>query len=387
VPSSRAPRAAIAPDQPLADAVRTTLATAVAGMTYYEVAAVAGEIEPVHQMRVATRRLRATVQLFAGAIHGSRVRVYRRDLPWLGHAAGAVRECDVIEALIRECGGRLDPTLAGALTPLCDALAAERNISHARFVEELRTQRYSRMCERLANPLLRRALQTAAAGCGAPAMITPIARSVRKAGKCIAREAPPELFHRLRVRIKRMRYALEMLAEMGGKRSRKALLRLEQMQELLGVHQDLVSTVAWLRAYATNAGAVAPETLMAVGAILQALVMRREKLAGRACRRWRKIVHSGLLDEALEEISRAAERHLEAARQAAAEAARAALLDAGEDARAAAAPSVGDEPLPADDELRLAASDASNPVASAPGATATPEPDDAPPTTPIPTNG
>jgi CHAD domain-containing protein len=204
-------------------------------------------------MRVAARRLRATVQLFSGAIHGSRVRIYKRDLPWFGQAAGAVRECDVIKALIRECGGRLDPALAGALTPLCAALAAERDTAHARFVAELRTPRYTRMCERLANPLLRRALPAIDAGCEAPAMIAPISRSVRKAGKRIARDAPPEIFHRLRVRIKRLRYALEMLAEMGGKRSRKALLRLEQMQELLGVHQDVVSTAAWLRAFAANA--------------------------------------------------------------------------------------------------------------------------------------
>src|ERR1700693_5503559 len=108
MPPARVPRAVIAPDLPLADAVRLTLTTAVAAMRYHEAAAIAGEIEPLHQMRVAARRLRATVQLFAGAIHGSRMRIDKRDLPWLGRAAGAVRECDVIEALIRDCGGRLD---------------------------------------------------------------------------------------------------------------------------------------------------------------------------------------------------------------------------------------------------------------------------------------
>jgi CHAD domain-containing protein len=319
-PSTRAPRAVIATTLPIAAAVRQTLAVALAAMTSYEAAAIAGEIEPLHQMRVAARRLRAIVQLFAGAIHGSRVRIYKRDLPWLGHAAGAVRECDVIEALIHECGARLDPALALALTPLGEALAAQRNVALARFVAELRSRRYARMCQRLADPLLRRALPANSAGCAAaPAMVAPIAKSVRKAGKRIARGAAPELFHRLRVRIKRLRYALELLAGMGGKRSRKALLRLEEMQELLGVHQDVVATIAWLRAYARASGGVAPETLMAVGAMLQGLVTRREKLAARACRRWRKIVRSGLLDDALDEISRAAEAQLEAEGQREAE--------------------------------------------------------------------
>ena len=321
-PSTRARRAVIAPDLPIADSARLALAIGVAAMKHYEAAAIAGEIEPLHQMRVAARRLRATVQLFAGVIHGSRVRIYKRDLPWLGQAAGAVRECDVIEALIRDCGDRLDPTFAAALTPLVEMIAASRNAEHSRFVDDLRTKRYEQMCERLADPLLRRALPATDVGRYAPAMIAPIARSVRKAGKRIDRDAPTELFHRLRVRVKRLRYALEMLAEMGGKRSHKALMRLEQMQELLGMHQDVVSTMAWLRAYAGSATDVAPETLMAVGATVQTLVERRQKLAARAYRCWRRIARSGIINDALDEISREARRRLESARQAQAEAER-----------------------------------------------------------------
>jgi CHAD domain-containing protein len=312
----RVPRTVIALDLPIADSARLALATGLAAMKFHESAAIAGEIEPLHQMRVATRRLRATVRLFGGVIHGSRVGVYERDLPWLGQAAGAVREYDVIEALIRDCGDHLDPALAAALPPLADAIAANRKAEHARFVNDLRTKRYDRMCVRLADPLLRRALPSTDVGCYAPAMIAPIARSVRKAGKQIARDAPPELFHRLRVRIKRLRYALEMLIELGGKRSRKVLMRLEQMQELLGIHQDAVATMAWLRSYAGSAPGVAPETLMAVGATLQALVEQRRKLAVRAYRQWRRIAHSGIIDGALEEICRAAQRRLESARQA-----------------------------------------------------------------------
>jgi CHAD domain-containing protein len=344
-PPTRTPRALIAPASPLDKAARFALAIGVAAMKQHETAAIAGEIEPLHQMRVSARRLRATVQLFAGVIHGSRVNIYQRDLPWLGRAAGAVRECDVIEALIRDCGKHLDPTLATALTPLTAVIAASRDAEHARFVEDLRSPRYERMCTRLADPLLRRALPATDAGCNAPAMLAPLARSVRKAGKRIVRDAPPELFHRLRVRIKRLRYALEMLVEMGGKRSRKAVMRLERMQELLGLHQDAVSTAAWLRAYATGADGVAPETLMAVGATLQTLVERRQQLATRAYRRWRKIVRSGVIDEALKEISAAADQRLGSIRAARAEAEReahAALTSSVQPSLDDAAPAIPD---------------------------------------------
>jgi CHAD domain-containing protein len=316
----------------IADAARLTLATGVAAMKQHEAAAIAGDIEALHQMRVGTRRLRASVQLFAGVIHGSRMRIYKRDLPWLGQAAGSVRDCDVMEALLRDCGRHLEPDLATALEPLAEVISAKRDAEHARFVEQLRTPRYTQMCARLADPLLRRALPATDAGCNAPSMIAPIARSVRKAGKRIARNAPPALFHRLRVRIKRLRYALEMLIEMGGKRSRKALMRLEQMQELLGVHQDTVTATAWLRDYALSAEGVAPGTLMAVGATIQMLVDRRQQLATRAYRRWRKIVQSGIINDALQEISTAAEQRLKVVREAQAEAER--------QARAAFAPAV-----------------------------------------------
>jgi CHAD domain-containing protein len=377
-PQERAPRITIAPDMPVADSARLALVTGVAAMKHHEAAAIAGEIEPIHQMRVAMRRLRATVQLFAGVIHGSRVRVYKRDLPWLGQTAGAVRECDVIEALIRECGERLEPALAGALTPLYDALADSRQANHQKFVEELRSKRYVRMCARLADPLLRRAIPATEAGCYAPEMIAPIARSVRKAGKRIGPDAQPMLFHRLRVRVKRLRYALEMLADLGGKRLRKALMRLEQMQELLGMHQDAVSTMTWLRSYAASAVGVAPETLMAAGATIQMLVIRRRKLAARACRQWRKIARSGVIRDALGEISREAERRLESARHVHAEAER--------QIHAAAAQRDGAERTAGDEESVVTAG-ASEPIAPVAGESALPAPADPSPATLPSTNG
>jgi CHAD domain-containing protein len=316
-----APRALVAPDSSIDDSARLALAAGVTALKHYETAAVAGEIEPVHQMRVSVRRLRATVRLFATVIHGARKRIYERELKWLGQAAGGVRDCDVMAELLRDCSAHLDSTLAEALTPVAEALAARRDAELSRFVDDLRTKRYARMCERLADPLLRRTLPPTDVGCYAPVMIAPIARKVRKAGKRIAAaDVPSALFHRLRVRVKRLRYAFEMLPGMCGKRSRKALARLEQMQELLGAHQDLVAMLAWLRDYAANAHDVAPETLMAVGALVQTLGERRRKLAVQTYRRWRKVARAGVIKDALNEISRLAQRRLESNREAQAEA-------------------------------------------------------------------
>src|SRR5437764_271800 len=66
-------------------------------------------------------------------------------------------------------------------------------------------------------------------GTSAVAMVRPTARAVVHAGARLQASSPPEAFHRLRIRVKRLRYMLEMLRKIGGKRTKKAVRRLEEM--------------------------------------------------------------------------------------------------------------------------------------------------------------
>ena len=50
--------------------------------------------EELHDMRVATRRLRAALSLFEGVLP-VRAQVFREELGWLGRLLGAVRDLDV----------------------------------------------------------------------------------------------------------------------------------------------------------------------------------------------------------------------------------------------------------------------------------------------------
>src|SRR5690606_18087206 len=59
------------------------------------------DIEALHQMRVSTRRLRATIRVF-DAILPPAMEHFRDELQWVGHELGAVRDLDVqIEGLER----------------------------------------------------------------------------------------------------------------------------------------------------------------------------------------------------------------------------------------------------------------------------------------------
>jgi len=294
----------LSPDGPLGAAARAAIAQGVEALKQMQAGAIAGDVESLHQLRVATRRLRAAIELFAGVLHGSRVRVYQRDLPWLGQAAGMVRECDVAGDLIRARSAKLDPQMAEALAPIYDALAERRKVEHQAFVAITNSKRYVLLLERLSQPMIRK-VDAITVRSKAAVMIRPLARSVGRAGSKLAEDSPPEWFHRLRVRVKRLRYALEMLAPLGGKRHKKALARLEATQDILGLYQDGIATVAWLRSHCASP-AVPPATLLAAGAVIQSLLKRQRKLAARCLKRWKRVERGGIIRDTIAEIGRKA---------------------------------------------------------------------------------
>jgi CHAD domain-containing protein len=326
---------AIVGETTLAEAVRGAFASGLAMFERNLPGAVAGEADAIHQMRVAARRLRARIDLLHIAIHGARARSLHNDLQWLGRSAGAVREVDVIADLLRERAGAIDPSLSEAAQPLLDALVQSRLAAHRKFLQDAASPRYRRMCQRLATPLLRVAANDTCVAEVAPAMLKPMVRKARKAARRVRADSAPEQIHRLRIRFKRVRYALEILQEIGGRRTHRALGRLEELQELLGRHQDTVAAIGFLRAFANESGVAGfpPAALIAAGSLIHDLALQRRKIAERVAKRARQMARKEILKDALREIvrmARAARRKRSAAALAVAEA-------SGADARAAPA--------------------------------------------------
>jgi len=318
----------------LAEAVRGAFENGLAALNRNLPGAVAGEADAIHQMRVAARRLRARIDLFRVAIHGGRARSLHNDLQWLGRSAGAVREFDVIGDLLRARAAAIDPSLSEAAQPLLDALVRSRLAAHRTFLQDAASPRYRRMCQRLATPLLRVAANDTCVAEVAPAMLKPMVRKARKAARRVRADSAPEQIHRLRIRFKRVRYALEILQGIGGKHTRRALDRLEELQELLGRHQDAVAAIGFLRAFADESGAAGfpPAALIAAGSLIHDLALQRAKIAERVAKRARQMARKEILKDALREIARMAR----AARRKK-DAAELPLAEASGDARAAPA--------------------------------------------------
>ncbi|MGH7985163.1 MAG: CHAD domain-containing protein [Candidatus Binataceae bacterium] len=284
-------------------AMRTTLTHGVATLRERKLAAAAGEIEAIHQFRVALRRLRAAVELMSGVIHGARLKLYRRELSWLMRAAAESRECDVTGQVLHARAPKLEPALADALAPVYTDLAARRVRSHQGFVAALNSRRCELLLGRLSMPVLRKLPPDAAVCTMLPAMTRRIAHATSRFASKITPQSPPAMFHRMRVRIKRLRYVLDLMHAFGGKKMRKTAARLAEMQELLGAYNDAVTAGRWLRTY-TEHGMPSAATLLATGAMLHALGKRERKIAARVIKRWKRFDQSGMIRGMLAELAR-----------------------------------------------------------------------------------
>ena len=297
------PNLVLAGDSTVADAARTAIAHGRDTLDYHRMGAAAGETESIHQLRVTARRLRATLLLFSGVMQARYVKLIDRELTWMAQAPGSAREREINDEIFRSRASKLDPSLTEPLTHIYGTLERESSARLRLLRKVVGSRRYHALLKRLDHPRLIKHSGDALLGRRAAAMLRPIARSVARAGADLDERSSPRTIHRLRVRVKRLRYAIEMLSVFGGKRCRRLLESLEQLQELLGDLNDLSVATAWLIAFPGN-GRASSGAMMAAGALVQSLRNRSAKLARRCVKAWRKFDKSSAVEDAIGEIRR-----------------------------------------------------------------------------------
>jgi inorganic triphosphatase YgiF len=232
--------------------------------------------ESLHDMRVATRRLRAAVRVFAAGIPARLQDSMRRELQWLGQLLGPVRDLDVQMAKLESFTAAAPAGFRPALGCLREYMEGERARRRAGMLAGLDTARYFRLLlrlERFADARARGRSRDAAAQelivvAGQRAIKRAFRRLIRRGDRIQATPHPEDL-HALRIRAKRLRYLLEFLRELTGKPGRRLVKRLTALQDLLGSYQDAVVLADFVRVYVEGAGAqLAPSQLVALGALV-----------------------------------------------------------------------------------------------------------------------
>jgi CHAD domain-containing protein len=99
-----------------------------------------------------------------------------------------------------------------------------------------------------------------------------------------------EALHRLRIELKRARYAAE-LSDLKGRRGRRFLADARALQDLLGDHQDAVTTEQRLRALTVADAETA--TAFVAGRIVERERTRRARAATRLPAAWKRLRKSG----------------------------------------------------------------------------------------------
>ncbi len=232
------------------------------------------DAEELHDMRVATRRMRAALKLFSGALP-QRAGFFRDELKWVASSLGEVRDLDVqieqLQALSSEEEEDRE-TFGGIIT----AVKNRRVEARERMLEALDSDRYERFVSSFAETL-RRGQEGEEHGEGlanepitavAPDLISRRYKKWRKAGKHLSEESPPEEYHELRKEGKRLRYALEFLTDVYGEKPTGKLVKpLKELQDGLGRHQDLIVAAELLENVAADARRLPPRTAFAMGSL------------------------------------------------------------------------------------------------------------------------
>jgi len=231
------------PSPSVGDVAYVVLRRNLAAMLAHEAGTRLGEdAEELHDMRVATRRMRAALSLFKDALP-IRAQHVRDELGWLGGVLGAVRDLDVQLERLEEWARELPEQDKGALDELAGLLEHERDAARRDLLSCLESSRYERLVSGF-GAMLRQGPPRRSSSARAPAiavipdLVEARHRSATKAAKRSQRSGAAEDFHVLRIRCKRLRYALEFVSEIYQGRTTKMVRRVVRLQDALGLMQD-----------------------------------------------------------------------------------------------------------------------------------------------------
>jgi len=211
--------------------------------------------DPIHDTRVAIRRLRSTLRIFHTTFNPVAARRLDTDLAWLAALLGDVRDVQVQRHRMHAALDDLAPELVlGPVRARIDhALNDLEYPARRRIDEEMQTPRYHDM------------LTTIRAWRAKPPIAEHIdVKTLRRRARRAAQKADrrlhaavtggdAEVLHRARKAAKRARYAIEMVADCAPV-SRRTIKRYKKIQSVLGDHHDATVAAALLRRLGASAG-------------------------------------------------------------------------------------------------------------------------------------
>jgi len=246
------------------------------------------DTEFVHQARVATRRMRSALRLFRGAAPESPAAYLEGELKWLGGALGEVRDLDVFLLNLSRFRGQIERFPAGRKRTFENWIERHRRAPLKALGQALESPRYRhferRILQFLERPLPSRPRAPRAMkplGEVAPLIITEKFDAVIEQGRAVLANPKLKQFHRLRIQMKRLRYACEFMGPAYDGALDPFIDRTVEIQDCLGELQDTVFTREFVDSLRADwqGKLVEPDLLFILGEIyqLQAEIARERR--------------------------------------------------------------------------------------------------------------
>jgi len=250
-------RPGVAPDDTLSEAGRKVMGYHFAQMVLHEAGTRLGEdIEELHDMRVATRRMRAAFEVFRDAFEPKAVKPLFKGLRATGRALGRVRDLDVFIEKAQQYLDTLPQEQRSGLEPLLVLWENERQDDREKMLEHLNSEDYANFKRKFL-----KFVSTPGAGARpvsatspqlvqhiVPALIYTRLAAVRAYGP-ILESATIQQLHSLRIEFKKLRYTLEFFREVLGEETGELIEQIKNLQDHLGDLNDADVACSILRQF------------------------------------------------------------------------------------------------------------------------------------------
>ncbi|TSE01090.1 CHAD domain-containing protein [Skermania sp. ID1734] len=204
------------------------------------------EPDSVHQMRVATRRLRSVLRSYRSVFDKAQVQELRSELRWLAGILGEARDAEVmaerLETLLAAIGSDL---IFGDITDrLPRAQRAHYTAAHTVVVDTLNGTRYRELRSALTDFIERPPVSARADQPAAEVMATALRKDYRHLRDRVRAEfaSTPQnrldALHAVRKAAKRLRYAAEAASPVLGEPAERVAGDAKSLQSVLGDHRD-----------------------------------------------------------------------------------------------------------------------------------------------------
>lgn len=236
------------PTQSLAEAGKKVLGYHFNNFLKCENVVRAGEnIEALHDMRVATRQMRAAIRIFGQGFTPKTLKFLKHGLRKTAQSLGVVRDLDVFIEKLTVYQREFSPDKRAELAPLLQYSQLQRDRARAKLLEYLNSKTYKKFTAGTAI-----FIKDGGEGIKPIPVNKPIRYQIRHVVSSLIyshyealrgyepflENASVELLHQLRIDAKHFRYAVENFQEILGHESAVVIAEIKQIQNHLGDLND-----------------------------------------------------------------------------------------------------------------------------------------------------